>query len=121
VPERVRRSAREAIAVAGTPTSLAAIDQGLEPYDPARVHGYRVALRTCRLLLARLAALPESERRNVPGLHPDRAPTIVSGVVILICVLEAFELPAFIASEHDILRGAALQRAGFGPPAELDE
>ena len=32
------------IAVAGTPTSLAAIDQELDPYDPERVHGYVLSL-----------------------------------------------------------------------------
>ena len=41
VPEGLRRATEEGIAVAGTATSLAAIDQALEPYDPARVHGYR--------------------------------------------------------------------------------
>ena len=114
VPERVRRSAARAIAVAGTATSAAAIDQALDPYDSERVHGYRLGLSTLRLLLARLASLDLEQRRRVRGLHPDRARTIVAGVAILICVLEAFELDGFEASEHDILRGVALERAGFG-------
>ena len=112
VPEAVRRSARHAIAVAGTATSCAAIDQALDPYDPERVHGYRVELPTLRLLLARLAALDLAERRHVKGLDPERAPTIVAGVIILIRVLEAFGLDGFEASEHDILWGVALTAAG---------
>jgi exopolyphosphatase / guanosine-5'-triphosphate,3'-diphosphate pyrophosphatase len=48
------------------------------------------------------------------GVVPYRAPTIVAGVSILIRVLEAFELDGFEASEHDILRGVALRRAGLG-------
>ena len=102
-----------AIAVAGTATSIAAIDQALDPYDPSRVHGYQVSLATSRLLLARVAALTEAQRREIPGLHPDRAPTIIAGVVILIEVLEALKLQSFEASEHDILRGAALRLAGI--------
>jgi len=113
VPAEVCRGARAAIAVAGTATSCAAIDQALDPYDPARVHSYHVGLTTLKLLLARLAAMPLAERRRVRGLHPDRAATIVAGASILICVLEAFELDGFEASEHDILRGVALSRAGF--------
>jgi exopolyphosphatase/guanosine-5'-triphosphate,3'-diphosphate pyrophosphatase len=109
-PQRVR--VRHAIAVAGTATSLASIDQALDPYDPVKVHGYVVTLATCRLLLARLAGLTDAERREVVGLHPDRAPTIVAGVVILIEALDAFGLDRFTASEHDILRGAALRAAG---------
>jgi exopolyphosphatase/guanosine-5'-triphosphate,3'-diphosphate pyrophosphatase len=112
VPEAVRRGARRAIAVAGTATSCAAIDQALEPYDASRVHGYRLELTTLKLLLARLASMDLVQRRKVRGLHPDRAPTIVAGVIILIRVLEAFELDGFETSEHDILRGVALRRAG---------
>jgi exopolyphosphatase/guanosine-5'-triphosphate,3'-diphosphate pyrophosphatase len=112
VPRAERARVRHAIAVAGTATSLASIDQALDPYDPAKVQGYVVTLATCRLLLARLAALTEAQRREVVGLHPDRAPTIVAGVVILIEALEAFGLDRFTASEHDILRGAALLAAG---------
>jgi exopolyphosphatase/guanosine-5'-triphosphate,3'-diphosphate pyrophosphatase len=111
VPAGVRQGVARAIAVAGTATSLAAVDQALEPYDRRRVHGYRLDLTTTRLLLARLAWMPLAELRKTRGLHHDRAPTIVAGVAILIEVLEAFGLDGFEASENDILRGAALRRA----------
>ena len=97
------------IAVAGTPTSLAAIDQKLDPYDPQRVHGYRLSLDSIQHMLSQLASLPLAERREVVGLDPDRAPTIVAGVVILIEVMRAFELTEVEASEHDILYGAAIE------------
>jgi exopolyphosphatase/guanosine-5'-triphosphate,3'-diphosphate pyrophosphatase len=112
VPPAVRREPQWAVAVAGTATALAAVDQALDPYDPARVHGYWLALTTARLLLARLASMDLVQRRATRGLHPDRAATILAGTVILIEVLEAFGLNGFEASEHDILRGAALRRAG---------
>jgi exopolyphosphatase/guanosine-5'-triphosphate,3'-diphosphate pyrophosphatase len=105
----VRERTRAAIAVAGTPTSLAAIDQKLEPYDPARVHGYVLTLERAREALDRLAGMTEEERRHVPGLHPARAPTIVAGATHLVEALEAFSLDSTEVSEHDILRGAALE------------
>lgn len=111
VPEAVRRNARVGVAVAGTATSLAAIAQGLEPYDPARAHGYQLQLEDCEQMLERLAALPLEARRAVPGLHPDRAPTVVAGTVILIAVMRCFGLGRVEVSEHDILHGAALARA----------
>jgi exopolyphosphatase / guanosine-5'-triphosphate,3'-diphosphate pyrophosphatase len=110
VPAEVRSRAQAAIGVAGTATSLAAIDQELEPYDPARVHGYVAELGTAELLLARLAQLPLAERREVRGLHPDRAPTIVAGLVILIEVLRAFGFRRTEVSEQDILHGVLLER-----------
>jgi exopolyphosphatase/guanosine-5'-triphosphate,3'-diphosphate pyrophosphatase len=115
VPEQVLHAPTSAIAVAGTATSLAAIDQGLTVYDSALVHGYVVSLDTARLLVARLASLPLAQRRKVHGLQADRAPTILAGVLTLIEVLEAFGLDSFEASEHDILRGAALRSAGLDP------
>jgi exopolyphosphatase/guanosine-5'-triphosphate,3'-diphosphate pyrophosphatase len=108
VPADLRRSTAAGIAVAGTATSVAAIDQRLDPYDPERVHGYRLQLAACERALAMLAALPEAERREVTGLHPDRAPTIVAGVAILIEAMRAFGLDTVETSEADILHGAAL-------------
>jgi exopolyphosphatase/guanosine-5'-triphosphate,3'-diphosphate pyrophosphatase len=110
-PEEVRRGVEAGIAVAGTPTSVAAVDQKLEPYDPEKVDGYTVSLETTERILAMLAALPVAERRKVPGLHPDRAPTIVAGVGILVEAMRAFGLGAVEVREADILHGAALQAA----------
>jgi exopolyphosphatase/guanosine-5'-triphosphate,3'-diphosphate pyrophosphatase len=112
VPPPRRHGVQRAIAVAGTPTSLAAIAQSLDPYDPARVHGYRLTARELEAILARLRQMPLEERRRVPGLHPDRAITIIPGIVILAEVMALFELAAVTVSEHDILRGAALSYAG---------
>jgi exopolyphosphatase / guanosine-5'-triphosphate,3'-diphosphate pyrophosphatase len=111
VPDEVRRSVADGVAVAGTPTSMAAIDQRLDPYDSSRVHGYRVSLETCERILAMLASLPEPERREVVGLHPERAPTIVAGAVILVESMRSFGLDSIEVGEHDILYGAALEAA----------
>jgi exopolyphosphatase / guanosine-5'-triphosphate,3'-diphosphate pyrophosphatase len=100
-----------AIAVAGTPTSLAAIDQELVPYDPGRVHGYRLGMKRIQRMLSRLSSLPLAERLRVPGLHPGRAPTIVAGTVILVQVMRAFGLQEVEVSELDILQGSALSAA----------
>ncbi len=111
VPATTRAAAKRAIAVAGTATSSAAIDLALDAYDPDRVHGHVIPLGRLEELLARLVQMPNAERREVVGLHPDRAPTIVAGLVILVEVLRAFALDEVEVSEHDILRGAALRRA----------
>ena len=104
------------IAVAGTPTSLAAIEQGLDPYDPRRVHGHRLAIGAIQQMLSRLASLPLAERRQVIGLDPDRGPTIVAGIVILIEVMRAFGLAEIEVSERDILHGAAVEAVAARNP-----
>ena len=103
--------AEAGIAVAGTPTSLAAVEIGLEPYDPTRVHGHVLALPSIQRMLSQLASVPLAERVEMKGLHPDRAPTIVAGVVILVEVMRAFGLEQVTVSEHDILYGTALAAA----------
>ena len=108
VPSDKRRAVQHGIAVAGTATQLAAIAQELEPYDAARVHGFELTGDEVRRLLARLGKLPLQARREVAGLDPARAPTIVAGALILVEVLELFGLQRIEVSEHDILRGAAL-------------
>jgi exopolyphosphatase/guanosine-5'-triphosphate,3'-diphosphate pyrophosphatase len=109
VPADVRARTRAAIAVAGTATSLAAIDQKLEPYDPARVHGHELTLERAERALELLAGMTDAQRREVPGLHPARAPAIVAGATHLVEALRAFNLDSTEVSEHDILRGAALE------------
>lgn len=113
LPAEQRKAVKRAIAVAGTATSAAAIDQELAPYDPERVHGYTLLLATVELLLARLADLTEARRREVVGLHPDRAPTIVAGMILLQESMMAFDLDHVEVSEHDILRGGTLRLAGL--------
>ena len=111
VPAGERDAVGHGIAVAGTATSLGAIAQHLDPYDPERVHGYLLSAAECDRILGELAAMTLEERRHVAGLHPDRAPTIVAGVLIFREVLTLFGLDQIEISEHDILRGAALNLA----------
>ncbi|HZB77971.1 MAG TPA: Ppx/GppA family phosphatase [Solirubrobacteraceae bacterium] len=98
---------RELVAVAGTATSCAAIDLELEAYDTRRIEGHALDRATLRALRDRLAALPLAARRQVTGLHPDRAAVIVPGVLILLEVLDAFGLDRVRASDRDILHGVA--------------
>jgi exopolyphosphatase/guanosine-5'-triphosphate,3'-diphosphate pyrophosphatase len=114
LPTAERDAVKRAIAVAGTATSAASIDQALDPYDPERVNGYTLTLGTVEMLLARLADMDEGRRRKVVGLHPDRAPTIVAGMIVLSEAMRAFELQEVEVSEHDILYGGALRLAGVG-------
>jgi exopolyphosphatase / guanosine-5'-triphosphate,3'-diphosphate pyrophosphatase len=109
-----------AIGVAGTITSLAALDLELTEYDPDRVHGHRLSADGVERQLQRLAAMPLAERREVPALEPERAPVIVAGAVILREVLTHFGLDEIEASERDILHGIALEAAELPEPVEGD-
>ncbi|MFN8152290.1 MAG: Ppx/GppA phosphatase family protein [Solirubrobacterales bacterium] len=106
--------AEHAIAVAGTPATLAAVELELEDFDADVVEGHHLSLASAQQACSRLASLPVAERAHVPGVHPDRAPTIVAGVVILIKAMRAFGLDEVEVSERDILYGAAISAAANG-------
>ncbi len=114
IPPDVRDRVKRAIAVAGTATSLAAIDLELDPYDSERVHRYVLGRASVERDLARLARLPLEPRTHVVGLHPERAPTIVAGVAILARSLRHFGLDEVTVSEADILQGTLLREASDG-------
>jgi exopolyphosphatase/guanosine-5'-triphosphate,3'-diphosphate pyrophosphatase len=111
VPEEMTYVPDAAIGVAGTATSLAAIDLELDPYDPAKVEGHLLERATCEMLLARMSRMTVAQLRELPGLHPDRASVIVAGTVLLIEALRRFRLPRLIVSEHDLLYGVARELA----------
>jgi len=98
-------SAETAIAVAGTATQSAAM-----------LGSNRLDTTGLEALLEHLAALPLSQRRAVEGLDPSRAVTIVAGVAVLLEAMGALSLADLTASDHDILRGAALEHATFANP-----
>jgi len=109
-----------ATGVAGTVTTLAALDLGLEQYDRERVHGHRLSRAGAREQQDRLAGMNVAERRGMPALEPERAPVIVAGAAILVAVLDAYALEAIEVSEHDLLDGVALAAAELPAPLEGD-
>jgi exopolyphosphatase/guanosine-5'-triphosphate,3'-diphosphate pyrophosphatase len=111
VPEDVRGDATAAIGVAGTITSLAALDLGLEEYDRDRVHGHVLTRDALQRQLDRLASVPVAERRRIRPLDPERAPVIVAGAVIVREVVAFLRVDGIEVSERDILDGAALAAA----------
>jgi exopolyphosphatase / guanosine-5'-triphosphate,3'-diphosphate pyrophosphatase len=109
---------RQAIGVAGTITTLAALDLGLDEYDPLRTHGHRIPRESVERELARLASMTVAERVAVPAIEPGRAPVIVAGLVVLREILDTYDLAEIEASERDILHGAALRAATLAEPEE---
>jgi exopolyphosphatase/guanosine-5'-triphosphate,3'-diphosphate pyrophosphatase len=103
--------AGDLVGVAGTITTLATIDLGLAEETPEQIHGHRIGRRRVGEELDRLAGLPLAERREVRGLMPERAPTIVAGAAILAELMDRLGAEQITVSERDILHGAALEAA----------
>jgi exopolyphosphatase / guanosine-5'-triphosphate,3'-diphosphate pyrophosphatase len=106
------------IGVAGTVTTLAVLSLELDEEDPALVHGHRLSRAWIEAETERLAALRVSELKEIRGMHPDRAPVIVAGALVVAETLRHFDLDELEVSEHDLLHGAALAAAELPARAE---
>jgi exopolyphosphatase / guanosine-5'-triphosphate,3'-diphosphate pyrophosphatase len=104
----LRCKPRILVAVAGTATTLSAIQMGLTRYDPAKVHMSSLSGSDLVDLGERLGSMRLAERKRVPGLDPGRAPVIVAGALILETVLALAGLDCASVGEHDILYGILL-------------
>lgn len=102
------------VGVAGTITTLSAIEQSLDQYDSSRVHGARLRRSTVSDLARRLAALPLEQRRALSGLPPARADVIVAGALIVEGVLGWANADELIVSDRGVRWGLARALLGRG-------
>jgi Exopolyphosphatase len=95
------------VGLAGTVTTLAAVELGLTHYDPAAVHHFRLGRQAAEDVFRTLATEPIAQRRHNPGLDPGRVDVIVGGAVIVVSILRHFGFAEMLVSETDILDGLA--------------
>lgn len=99
------RVAKTLVGLAGTVSTVAAVEQGLAAYDRDRIHHFRLTRPAVEDVFRTLATESAEERRQNPGLEPERADVIVGGVIVLASVLRAFGFDEMLVSEEDILDG----------------
>ena len=100
----------EVIAVAGTPTTLAAVLQN-KNYSEKAVHGFKIKRQTLEDWLYRLAAMSLDERIHTTGMDSKRADVIVAGTAVLLAALQALGAEAMTVSTRGVRYGIALQAA----------
>ncbi len=93
------------VGVAGTITTLAAIDLKLEAYDSEKIHGHILNLKRIEEIHDFLCGMNLEERKKVTGLNPKRADIIISGTAIIMAVLRLLGCKFICVSERDILDG----------------
>jgi exopolyphosphatase / guanosine-5'-triphosphate,3'-diphosphate pyrophosphatase len=103
------------IGIAGTVTSLAAMALQLPTYDPARVHGYRLALPALDGEIARLRASSQAERERIVGLDPRRADVILAGALILRRIAAAAGADVVRVSDRGIRWGLLYEALALAP------
>jgi exopolyphosphatase / guanosine-5'-triphosphate,3'-diphosphate pyrophosphatase len=97
--------ARTLVGLAGTITTVAAIEQGLAEYDRDRIHHFRLTKAAAEDVFRTLAVEPVDVRRHNPGLEAGRVDVIVGGTIVLVSILRAFGFDEVLVSEADILDG----------------
>ncbi|MGE0878996.1 MAG: exopolyphosphatase [Acidimicrobiia bacterium] len=100
-------AARKLIGVAGTITTVAAIEIGLEPYDRDAIHHFVLTKAAAEDVFRTLATESLADRVHNPGLHPQRADVIVGGCCVLVGIMRRLGCEELTVSESDILDGIA--------------
>jgi exopolyphosphatase/guanosine-5'-triphosphate,3'-diphosphate pyrophosphatase len=97
--------AKTLIGVAGTVTTVAAVELGLPEYDSEALHHFRLTHAAAEDVFRTLATEPADARRHNPGLEPARVDVIVGGAAVLVSVMRHFGFDEMLVSEADILDG----------------
>jgi exopolyphosphatase/guanosine-5'-triphosphate,3'-diphosphate pyrophosphatase len=96
--------ARQLVGLAGTVTTVAAIEQGV-PYERDRIHHFVLTHEAVEDVFRTLATEKRADRMHNPGLEAARADVIVGGTAILVAIMRYFDRPTCLVSEDDILDG----------------
>jgi len=96
------------VATAGTPTTLAAMDQEMTVYDPARINNHVLPLLRVEELYARIARASIAERARMTGIESGREELMVSGCAILLRVMHDFQFGAVSVSDYGLREGLAI-------------
>jgi exopolyphosphatase / guanosine-5'-triphosphate,3'-diphosphate pyrophosphatase len=100
--------ARTLVGLAGTVTTVAAVEIGLETYDRDRIHHFHLSHEAAEDVFRTLATESRADRVHNPGLEEARADVIVGGCCVLVALFRHLGFDEMIVSEADILDGLAL-------------
>lgn len=107
-------SARTAVGLAGSVTTVAALALELPSYQPERIHLARIPAAQVRAVTERLLGMTRVERAALPVMHPGRVDVIGGGALVLLAAVERFGWVEVLVSESDILDGIALSLTEVG-------
>jgi exopolyphosphatase/guanosine-5'-triphosphate,3'-diphosphate pyrophosphatase len=96
------------VGLAGTVTTVAAVEMGLAEYDRDRIHHFVLTREAAEDVFRTLATESRDDRVHNPGLDPGRADVIIAGTAILVAVMRHFDHDVCLVSEADILDGLAM-------------
>ncbi|GIV15515.1 MAG: exopolyphosphatase [Armatimonadota bacterium] len=99
------------IGVGGTFVNLASLHAGYAEYRPERVHGATLTLAQMQSLADRLCALPLAQRRQLPGIEPDRAPVLHAGALIALTAMQCLHAQTLSVSMRGLRWGIVYEFA----------
>jgi exopolyphosphatase / guanosine-5'-triphosphate,3'-diphosphate pyrophosphatase len=101
-------AARTLVGLAGTVTTVAAVEIGLETWDRDAIHHFRLTREAVEDVFRTLATEPLADRVHNPGLEEARADVIVGGCCVLVALLRRLGVDEVLVSEADILDGLVM-------------
>jgi exopolyphosphatase/guanosine-5'-triphosphate,3'-diphosphate pyrophosphatase len=106
--ERKLETGTVLLATAGTATTLACIDMGIDISDWQKAHLHKLQIKMLRKMAVSLLSLPASERSKTKGLEPERADLIIPGILLTIKVMSTLGFKEMVISNYGLMEGALL-------------
>ena len=99
------------VGVGGTATSLIAVRDHLDPYNPSKVHLNHISLDEVSQIEVLLASKTLKEREDITGLQAKRAPVMLAGTILLAELMKNSGFKHLVVSESDLLFGLVITAA----------
>ncbi len=99
------------VGTAGTPTTLAALDLGIDEYDPTLVNGHVLTFSRLDELAGILLGMRSKRRLDLPGMEKGREDLIVAGILMLLQFMDYWVYKELQVSDWGLLEGVAIDLA----------
>lgn len=95
----------EMVTIGGTTSSLVAVRDGIEPYDPSKIHLKKITYAEMENTVSRILATPVEKRAAIKGMHPQKTLILPAGILLVMGIMRYLSLEEITVSENDNLEG----------------
>ena len=95
----------EMVTIGGTTSSLVAVRDGIEPYDPEKIHLKKITYDEMEKTVSRILATPVEKRAEIKGMHPQKILILPAGILLVMGIMRYLSLQKITVSENDNLEG----------------
>jgi exopolyphosphatase/guanosine-5'-triphosphate,3'-diphosphate pyrophosphatase len=103
------------VGIAGTFTTLSAVEKGLTHYSHSEVHGSRLSRAEVERQVELYRSKTVAERKQIAGLEPKRADVMLAGALVIQRIMTLFDIDEAVVSDQGIRYGLLYEKIAKKP------